>query len=113
MTKYICKIHGPSGFIESCEHVRDLIISRNSTEIFTIKALIYSMVVCNDCIKQYNLHKYVLDPNKEYNIFGKRSELESETFLNNYKDAYEKMKNRIGWCVNCYNELLDQHKIKT
>ena len=109
----MCEKHGASGFIESCEHIRDLIISGNSKKIRTIKAFEYQMLVCKDCINRYNLEKYILDPNERYNILDKDTKLEPESYWKELDEGYKKMKNRIGWCIKCYNELLEQYKSNT
>lgn len=106
MSVFDCNKHGVSGFVESCEHVRYLVANGRIKEIKNIGLSIYSLIICDDCIKIFDLHKYVINQNKHCDSFGESTELELEEFF----DAYEKINNRIGWCIQCYQELLDQHK---
>lgn len=112
ITKTLCKKHGLSGFFESCKHVPGLVACRRTNDIKIIRAYIFHMKVCNHCIEQYNLEKYIVDPDQE----GTKSLLdampESDDFWHTFERACEKMDNRTGWCSKCYDELINNKSHK-
>lgn len=105
MTLILCEKHGTSGFFESCEHVHDLLIGNRSEEITIIRAYLYQMKVCKDCVRYFHLEKYVLK-NPE---FHKETLPEPDEFWIEFELAYNKMNNRKAWCIHCYDELLKKH----
>lgn len=105
MTK--CQIHGLSGFFESCEHVRNLIATKQSNKVVEIETCPYTMRVCDDCIDKYDLKKYIIPDDHDYNIF--KEEDHPDEYWENIDKAYDKMKTE-GWCSKCYETLKENNK---
>ena len=105
MTLILCDTHGPSHFFESCEHIHDILLEGLSTKIHKIRFLCYTMDICEACLNKHQLDKYILEENPDHN---KQRTPEPENFWNKFEMEYDKMKNRKGWCVHCYEELRNE-----
>jgi len=103
MTLILCEKHGASNFFESCEHVRDLILNGRYEDIKEIRAYAYRMKVCETCVKQYQLEKYVIENLSNFN----ETMSEPSAFWKDLENADDKMQHGIAWCTHCYDDLLE------
>jgi len=102
-----CEKHGTCGFVESCKHVRQLLVQGRADEISVIRAYVFRMRVCAQCIEKHQLEKYVLEKPEQ----RKEEMSEPDVFWRAFEAAYDDMDNRIAWCIHCYDELHDKYGI--